>query len=202
MSATAPAAEAVAGRIVRKGGDTVSALQAGIEGVPVNVESILFMGPTEDFPGRRGQHFRVADHVGLMPLLKFAHEASSGATEDSMEGMAAMYAMIRDCIHPGRECTCAKPGGKHQPGCEYDPGDWERFERYAIEQRAEGEDLMAVVEQAMEVVSARPIRQPSGSSPPGRPTSRKSRSRSSRPGSRVPDEARHLQPVNDLLSIT
>ena len=173
---------------------TAWALQAGIEGVPVNIESVpLTVG------GKVVGHFRIAESVGLMPLLKFAHAASSGLTEDSMEGMSAMYAMIRDCIHPGHECTCnMKPGEgrRHIDGCEYVPSDWDRFERTAIDSRAEGEDLMTVVETVMEVITARPTTPPSGSSPPDASSSPKSKRASPSRGSVVPPEARDLIPVD------
>lgn len=179
MAANGKTAEAVTGTIMRKG-ETVAALQAGVEGVPVNVETVYFMGPSEAEPDRIGRHFRIADRVGLMPLLKFAHAAGSGATEDSMEGMAAMYAMIKDCIHPD---------------------DFGAFERFAIDARAEGEDLMAVVEQTMEAVSARPTAQPSGSSPPDAKSLRKSKGNSRRLGL-VPEQAQGLVPVAELLLST
>jgi hypothetical protein len=171
----------VTGKVAFKRGDTISAVQAGIEGIPVNVEAVYFMGPDEEHPDRKGQYFRIAESVGLMPLLKFAHAASSGLTEDSMEGMAAMYAMVRDCI---------------------DPADWDRFERFAIESRAEGEHIMTVVEQAMEVITSRPTARPSGSSSPGRKSSRKSSSGSHPAGSVVPGAAAELEPVSELLLST
>ncbi|SRR6266851_5973125 len=169
MTAAVKPVTPIGGRVLQKDSQ-VSALQAGIEGVPVNVESVFFMG----------KHYRIADKVGLMPLLKFAHSAASGLTEDSMEGMVAMYAMIRDAIHPD---------------------DWEKFERHAIDSRAEGEDLMAVVETVLEAVTARPTTLPSGSSPPDAPSSRKSKAVSSRAGL-VPAEAEGLRPVAELLLST
>jgi hypothetical protein len=161
-------APATTGRVLPKE-TTISAVQAGIEGVPVNVDGLIrFQGST----------FRIAEKVGLMPMLKFAHAASSGATEDDMEGMAAMYAMIRDCI---------------------DPQDWPRFERVAMDTHAEGEELMAVVEAVLEAVSARPTQPPSGSSPPERNSSRKSKRGLSQRGSVVPPQAEGLVGVGELL---
>src|SRR5260370_25594059 len=107
--------------------------------------------------------------------------------------------MIRDCIHSGHEGSCgAVPDpvsglvSRHGDGCEWDAGDWERFERHAIDSRAEGEDLMGVVETVMEAITARPTSPPSGSSRQGAKSSPKSKGALPRRGSIVPDQATDL----------
>src|SRR5260221_14686160 len=66
-------------------------------------------------------------------------------------------------------------------GCQYfDAGDWERFERVAIDEHAGGEELFTVVNEVMEIVTARPTRPPGNSSRTARRTSAKSRALSSR----------------------
>ncbi|MUN41401.1 hypothetical protein [Actinomadura litoris] len=90
-----------------------------------------------------GGHYRVADKVGLMPLLKFAHTASMDVDANDMEGLVAIYDMLRDCLHED---------------------DWKRFERDMTVKKAEADEMMTVVQQAIEVINARPTRQPSGSS--------------------------------------
>ena len=171
-------------------------VQATVEGVTLT-DSVEFAG----------QRFRVADNIGAMPLLKFSHEASAGLTEDSVEGMAAMYALIRDCIWPGEPCTCgvAQPRyAEHAKGCSYVLGDWERFERAAIDGRATAEDLFDVVNRVMEVLGARPTQRSGGSAPPEQPGSPKSKASSPARGSRrvVPGraepQAAGLMPVADL----
>jgi hypothetical protein len=147
-----------------------------------------------------GRTFRVAEDVGLMPLLKFAHAADGGLGSEDLAGMSAMYAMIRDCIHPGSPCTCGAPvpdgqtirEALHRSGCGYDPGDWAEFERHAIDQRADGDELFELVGDVIEMVTARPTKRRSGSS-------RAARSGSPRSKGSSPAQAAGLVPVGDLL---
>ncbi|MFC9973540.1 hypothetical protein ACFVH6_21865 [Spirillospora sp. NPDC127200] len=90
-----------------------------------------------------GDHYRVGEKVGLMPMMRFAHVAKQGTDSADMEGMDAMYQMLRDCIHPS---------------------DWDRFERDMTAKKADDHDLMTCVQQAMTIISARPTRQRSASS--------------------------------------
>jgi hypothetical protein len=55
-----------------------------------------------------GEKFRIADKIGAMPLLKFSMYADMSVQDP--KALAAMYAMLRDCIYPGRPgCgTCGK----------------------------------------------------------------------------------------------
>ena len=146
---------------------------------------------TVEFLGRR---FRVADKIGVMPLLKFAQYADVSITD--LRGLAAMYAMLRDCIHPGSpgcgECkSCAPPRCRECRNCklvaeaenksedgldcqenppdmtrcsQYDPGDWKAFEDHAMETRADADDLFQVITDVTELIAGRPTRQLSGSS--------------------------------------
>jgi len=104
-----------------------------------------------------GQVFRISDRVGLMPLMKFAHAADEGLDTSDMRALAAMYDLVRDCIYAGTEAdpdpaiSALKPG---QPG--YDAGDWDKFERLATKIKAQGDDLMTLVQQVVEVLTARP----------------------------------------------
>jgi hypothetical protein len=149
-------------------------LQAAAEGVVLpRDENGEVVADKVEFMGER---YKIANKVGLMPLIKFAHAASSGLDSSDMEGLAALYAMIRDCI---------------------DPGEWLRFERDAIDKRAGDADLLPVVEQTIELLTARPTRRPSGSSDGPRPTSPSSTGSSS---SRVtPTGAADLVSVDELL---
>jgi hypothetical protein len=119
---------------------------------------------TVEFMDRR---FRVADRIGLMPLLKFSAFADV-ATNDP-RALGAMYAMLRDCIHPGHpgcgECEDCKNGSER--ACpEFDAGDWAAFEDHAMATRAEAEELFDVITKVMELIAGRPTK-PSGSSSPG-----------------------------------
>lgn len=127
-----------------------------------------------------GRWFRVADKVGIMPLLKFA-SASDIDTEDP-RALSAMYSMLQDSIHAGTpacgKCAACRAGDERKCA-EFDPGDWKAFEQHAIEAKAEADDLFEVVSKVLQIVTGRPTRQPSSSSP-GRPaTSRRSTGTSS-----------------------
>jgi len=112
-----------------------------------------------------GGYYRVAGKVGLMPLLKFAHTASLDVDSNDMEGLTAIWDILKDCLHED---------------------DWDRFVRDMIDKKAESEEIMPVVGQAISIISARPTRRPSDSSsgPPetGAPSTATSSSRPGRPG--------------------
>lgn len=141
-------------------------LQAMSEGVVVDAGRLEFLG----------ESFRLGESVGLMPLMKFAHAANSGMDSDNLDGLAAMYALIRDTVHAE---------------------DWDRFERHAIDKHAEGDELFAFVGKAIEAISARPTRRRSDSSDGAPSTSPSSMEPSSAP--RVPAGAGELMSVDELL---
>jgi hypothetical protein len=128
--------------------------------------------------------FRIAGSVGLMPLLRFAHAAKAGMDTEDLEGMAALYTMIQDCVHPD---------------------DWAAFQEYATVTKAEDEDLMDFVGAAMEIISARPRKPRGSSSATSRRTSQRSKGNSSAPASVIPpgaiqpSEVDGLMPVADLV---
>ena len=95
-----------------------------------------------------GAEFRVADRFGLMPMMRFAKVAQSGADSMSMAGLASMYDLLAQSIHPD---------------------DWARFEAHADEQRADGDQLMTLVGKVIALASGRPTSRPSDSSD-GSPT--------------------------------
>lgn len=90
-----------------------------------------------------GEEFEVADKIGLMPLMRFAHLARAGVDADDMEGLDAMYSLLRQCLTDDA---------------------WLRFEDAATRSRADGDELMAVVKEAIAVMTARPTGRPSDSS--------------------------------------
>jgi hypothetical protein len=134
-----------------------------------------------------GRKFRIAEKIGLMPLLKFA-SASDMSTEDP-RALSAVYSMLKDCIYEGRpgcgECErCKGDEEKGVPGDEkmckvYDKGDWADFEQHAIETKADADELLAVVNQVLEVISGRPTEPRAGSSSGRRATRRVSTGNSS-----------------------
>jgi hypothetical protein len=111
-----------------------------------------------------GKEFRIADKIGAMPLLKFSMYADM-AVQDP-KAMAAMYAMLRDCIWPGTPACgeCEACQDEDETACaSYDQGDWRAFEDHAMEQRAEAEDLLDVITKTMELMAGRPTARPSRS---------------------------------------
>jgi len=151
-----------------------------------------------------GDRFRLARKVSYLPLLKFAHYANKGTDSASMQGMAAMYEMLRACFDRGQPCgECAICLGDDQADppvapsprdCEQRVGDeWPRFEERAIDDAADDEDLFGVVSEVIELVSARPTRQRSGYTRPAPRTSARSKA-----ASRLPPGAEDMLNVNDL----
>jgi len=154
---------------------------AGLDPPPkaevVVADTIVTSDRTVELNGKR---FRIADSVGLMPLLKFS--AFSDVDVQDPRALGALYAMLRDCIHAGNpgcgECEDCE-NGSNQACKEYDPGDWRAFEDHACESKANAEDLMDVVTKTIELISARPTEQPSSSSAGRRSTRDASMARSS-----------------------
>lgn len=127
-----------------------------------------------------GRQFRVAEKIGLMPLLKFA-SASDMSTEDP-RALAAVYSMLKDCIFEGTpgcgECESCTAG--NESACKsYDKGDWGEFEQHAMDTKADADELLTVITQVLEIVSGRPTKQPAGSSAGRRVTRRGSTGSSS-----------------------
>ena len=181
---------------------------AGVEpSAPAELEvagKIITSDRTVEFMGRP---FRIADKIGLMPLLKFS--AFADVNVQDPRALGALYAMLRDCIHQGNpgcgECeTCAPERCGECRNCQmvhdgedpeglpctvyrpdrtqckdFDPGDWRAFEDHACETKADADELMDVVTKVIELVAGRPTEQPSRSSSGRQPTRGGSTGRSS-----------------------
>jgi hypothetical protein len=171
---------------------TTQDVQASVEGV-----AVMDDGNSIEFLGKR---FRLADNIGLMPLLAFANASKQGMDSDDMDGMAAMYALIRDTVDQTRvqrtddedKLVFDSEGSPEWEG----PSDWQRFEKHAINEKADGEDLMGFIRDAMGVISARPRKPRGTSSDSSRRTSQSSRESSSSPVTRP--ELEGLTPVADI----
>lgn len=145
--------------------------------VPVAEGKVVTSSRTVELAGER---FRISQAIGLMPLLKFS--AHSDMQTSDPGALAAMYAMLRDCIEQGSppcgKCAACKDGD--ETSCkDWDPGDWARFERHAIDVKADADELLTVISQAIELISGRPTAQPPSSSPGQRSTRGGSTARSS-----------------------
>lgn len=126
--------------------DEATRIQARAEGVDVITDGKTLARRVEF----QGKEFRIADKVGLMPLMEFAYHANSGIDTSDMGAMAAIYEMLKDCIAPV---------------------DWDKFRAHAKEVKAGAEELMPVVQQTVELLTARPTSQESGSSSRSQPMS-------------------------------
>jgi hypothetical protein len=85
-----------------------------------------------------GKTFRVADEIGFMPLLKFSNAAEVNL--DDPRAMSAMYAVLRDCIYPGRpacgECEiCVPPACGKCEGCLAPMAEGDGQADYCLENR-------------------------------------------------------------------
>ena len=124
-----------------------TALERDLANVQADTEAIPRLAKTVEFKGKR---FRIADKVGLMPLMRFAHAAANqdAAAAGDMDALAAIYDMLKDCIYPGNGLAPDEEG--------YDGGDWKAFERHATETKADHDELLPVVTQVIEMMTARP----------------------------------------------
>ena len=173
------------------GHPTTQQLQAASEGELQNQDGTI------EFLGKR---FRLADNIGLMPLLMFANSAKSGMDSDDMDGMAAMYALIRDTVDQTRvQQTDADDklvfDGDGDPVWA-GPSDWQRFERHCVEEKADGEDLMGFIKDAMGVISARPRKRRGTSAKSSPQTSANSKGSSSSLGTPPPPDG--FVPISQL----
>jgi hypothetical protein len=157
----------------------------------------IVLDPDGDYLEFYGEKFRLADKVGLAPMIRFGAAANRGLDSDDMEGLAAMYSLIRSVIHrppligdDGRQQVDAN-GKKLR-----DETQWNRFLEIAEDELADGDDIMAFVNRAMEVMAARPTKPREISSGGSRATSASSRAASSSQAMH-PDMA-GLTPVADL----
>jgi hypothetical protein len=97
---------------------------------------------------RWGVDFEVAEKFGLMPMLKFARLAKAGVDSDDMEGLVVIGDVLREC---------------------FTDEAYAQFEDAAMKNHADGDELMEVMQQAMQAIAERPTQQPSDSSD-GQPT--------------------------------
>lgn len=127
--------------------DEATRIQARSEGVDLitdNTEDRKKLARRVEFEGKE---FGIADKVGLMPLMEFAYHANSGIDTSDMGALAAIYEMLKDCIHPE---------------------EWDKFRAHAKHVKAGAEELMPVVQQTVELLTARPTSPESDSSSPSR----------------------------------
>lgn len=124
-----------------------------------------------------GEQFRIRERVGLMPLMRFAQASSAGGDTADMDALAALYRLLRACIHVD---------------------DWAKFEDAADDSGAEADDLMPVVTETLSLVTARPTERPAVSSA-GPPTTSPSSKRIPPSLASREDELADIVPISTLL---
>ena len=125
-----------------------------------------------------GKTYLLRDKVGSLPMMRYAAAAASGLDSATMEGLAATWQMLKDCI---------------------DPADWVRFVDEQTELQADDQDLFELITEAMRILNARPTKRRSGSSPGPQQTSPTSTGTSS-PPAREPEWAKETVPVAEVAS--
>lgn len=159
-------------------------------------------GVTLDTDGRvefMGARFRLAEGIGIMPLMAYANAAKSDLDSDDLDGLAAMYALVRDMVDQTRvqATNDGRPVFDDDGEPVYEgPSEWQRFERHAIETKADGEDLRDFIKAGMEQLAARPRKRRGTSSESSPQISERSRAASSSPATRPLPEG--LVPVSQL----
>ena len=116
------------------GDEQVKLIQSAAEGSAVADDEIEF----------KGQRYKIADTVGIWPMMQFARAAEAGIDLSDWRALGAMHALLETCI--------AKE-------------DWGRFQEQMISTK-EG-DLSAMLDCATSIIeklSARPTQPPSQSS--------------------------------------
>ncbi len=192
-----------------------------IHGVQATAEGVVL--DDGDHVELHGERFRLASSIGMMPLMRFAQASKAGLGGDDMEGLAALYSLLRDTIDCTRpQVEVADPTTGEPTTVDGGPSEWDRFEAHATETKADAEELIGVVHRAIEVISARPTKRPGDSSAGPQTTSASSKAISSTTepspqpprvhvpsdsppgwpppqGARVPDEVLEMRPVSSLL---
>lgn len=151
---------------------TTQVVQAAVEGVdyPDDPSKVEF----------KGEYFAMAESIGLMPLLRFAHASSQGLDSDDLEGLAAMYELISDCIDqtvPTEMRVDPSDGVKKEMPA--GQSEWQRFVRHSVKTKADADDLMKLVQRVIERLAARPTKRPGDSSAGPQTTSVNSKDSSS-----------------------
>lgn len=88
-----------------------------------------------------GEQIRVVDDVSDFAIMEFA-EVAEGVDQHALAGMAAMYRLLQEIVHPD---------------------DWAKFRAAARKNKASSGDVLPLIVQAVEAASARPTERPSDS---------------------------------------
>lgn len=88
----------------------------------------------------RDKEFRLAEDVGLMPLMEWA--AAADVDVASADGLRAVFYVLKDAVHPD---------------------EWAEFRKYSRDEKVQAEELLDFANAALEALAGRPTEEPSGS---------------------------------------
>lgn len=104
-----------------------------------------------------GDTFALNDEVSQFAMLEFAEAAAEGQDGDTMQGLASLMRLVKECIAPS---------------------DLKRFLACARKHKSGAEELTAIIQAAFEDQTERPTGRPGDSSPGPSSTPAKSESSS------------------------
>ncbi len=90
----------------------------------------------------KGQEFRLAEDVGVMPLMEWV-VAADGKDGENAKSLVAVYHVLQDTVHED---------------------DWDEFRQHSRETKCKAEDFGNFINAALEALAGRPTEEPSGSS--------------------------------------
>ncbi len=88
------------------------------------------------------QDFRLAEDVGIMPLMEWA-AAAEGSEDESSRSLVAIFYVLEDTVHEE---------------------DWNEFREFGRKNKAQAGDYGKFINAALEALAGRPTEEPSGSS--------------------------------------
>jgi hypothetical protein len=86
-----------------------------------------------------GSSFKVADKIGILPLMEFARAAEDGMDTTDMHALVTMYDMLQQCI---------------------DETDWSRWKQHALKVNTGPDEVFDVVKLSLEALTRRPTQRP------------------------------------------
>lgn len=114
------------------GNGVARTVQGAVEGVGHEISD------TVDFEGGT---YKIADTIGIWPMMQFARAAESGVQLGDYRALAALHAFLQDC---------------------FAPDEWGRFQEDMIAKKvADPDKLLTLATTVIEKVSSRPTKPPS-----------------------------------------
>jgi len=121
-----------------------------------------------------GDTYRIADKVGLAPLIRFAHVAKQGTDANDMEGLVAIHDLLEQCFAEKPYCSACGVSDPPEDCCpdrKVVDSEFDRWLDAATVARSGEDEMLEVVGLVVQALSARPTGQPSAL-PPGPPNTK------------------------------